>query len=203
MLDDPVSIGIFALACFAVAAASAFEPSTWKWGLRRMADRGERRFAFGRNWLRFLEHVDEGRVGHAMEAVAEMACADRLDGMRFLDVGCGSGLSSLAAHRLGAEVVARPRRRDLEAADRGGRRRGRARWWAAHPPGRHPRAGAGRGRLERAPGGRSGKTVGPNGAYRADRQIQYSVTRQRRIACLGPRFASRNDHRIRFERSLA
>jgi SAM-dependent methyltransferase len=34
-----------------------------------------------------------------------MLRVERLDGLRFLDIGSGSGLSSLAARRLGAEVV--------------------------------------------------------------------------------------------------
>ncbi|PYQ70513.1 MAG: class I SAM-dependent methyltransferase [Acidobacteria bacterium] len=46
------------------------------------------RFAFGKNWLRFLEVLDEAT----------------LRGRRFLDIGSGSGLFSLAARRLGATV---------------------------------------------------------------------------------------------------
>lgn len=66
--------------------------------------RGER-FEFGHNWARFLTVLDESRIQTAERALKEMLRVTRLDGMRFLDIGSGSGLSSLAARRLGAEVV--------------------------------------------------------------------------------------------------
>ena len=62
------------------------------------------RFAFGRNWRRFLSVVDDERVAVAQRALQGMLEMDRLDGQRFLDVGCGSGVFSLAAVRLGASV---------------------------------------------------------------------------------------------------
>jgi 2-polyprenyl-6-hydroxyphenyl methylase/3-demethylubiquinone-9 3-methyltransferase len=65
--------------------------------------RGER-FEFGRNWSRFLAVLDESRIHSAEQALQEMLDTDRLDGRRFLDIGSGSGLSSLAARRRGAIV---------------------------------------------------------------------------------------------------
>lgn len=67
--------------------------------------RGER-FEFGKNWQRFLEVLDEQRIQKATEALASMLGCTSLTGKSFLDVGSGSGLSSLAAARLGARVRA-------------------------------------------------------------------------------------------------
>lgn len=66
--------------------------------------RGDR-FEFGSNWARFLNVLDDGRIATSERALREMLRVERLDGKRLLDIGSGSGLSSLAARRLGAEVV--------------------------------------------------------------------------------------------------
>jgi 2-polyprenyl-3-methyl-5-hydroxy-6-metoxy-1,4-benzoquinol methylase len=66
--------------------------------------RAGRRFAFGANWTHFLEVLDEARIAAAETSLCTMLKATDLRGMRFLDIGCGSGLFSLAARRLGARV---------------------------------------------------------------------------------------------------
>ena len=63
------------------------------------------RFEFGENWAKFLSVVDEDRIRVAVASVQAITGRQRMDGLRFLDIGSGSGLFSLAARRLGADVV--------------------------------------------------------------------------------------------------
>ncbi|HEX2831120.1 MAG TPA: class I SAM-dependent methyltransferase [Burkholderiales bacterium] len=72
-------------------------------GHRLEVERGER-FTFGANWARFLELLDEERIASAEASLREMLEVQDLAGRRFIDVGSGSGLFSLAACRLGATV---------------------------------------------------------------------------------------------------
>ncbi len=62
------------------------------------------RFAFGENWRRFLRSVDDGRIDTATRSLQKLLGVVDLKGLRVIDVGCGSGMFSLAAHRLGARV---------------------------------------------------------------------------------------------------
>jgi 2-polyprenyl-6-hydroxyphenyl methylase/3-demethylubiquinone-9 3-methyltransferase len=65
----------------------------------------ELRFGFGGNWARFAEQIDETRIAASREALVEMLGTTDLSGKSFLDAGSGSGLSSLAAHSLGADSI--------------------------------------------------------------------------------------------------
>lgn len=99
------------------AACLRRDPSDWV-PLRRMeesaanpglsrdvrARAAEERFAFGRNWSNFLKVLSEDRIRHAELSLKRAFECDDLAGQRFLDIGSGSGLFSLAARRLGAQV---------------------------------------------------------------------------------------------------
>ena len=63
------------------------------------------RFEFGENWSRFLQCLDDDRIQKAEDSLRHMLRVETLEGKRFLDMGSGSGLFSLAARRLGASVV--------------------------------------------------------------------------------------------------
>lgn len=69
------------------------------------AEVNEVRFAFGANWQRFLELLNEDRIIAAEESLQTLSGLTDFTGKSVLDLGCGSGLFSLAAKRLGASVV--------------------------------------------------------------------------------------------------
>lgn len=62
------------------------------------------RFEFGANWQNYLRKIDEDRIREAERSLLGMLEVTTLAGARFLDIGSGSGLFSLAARRLGASV---------------------------------------------------------------------------------------------------
>jgi 2-polyprenyl-6-hydroxyphenyl methylase/3-demethylubiquinone-9 3-methyltransferase len=67
---------------------------------------GERiSFGFGANWRKFVEGLSETTIAHAEKSLIKFSGRESFRHESFLDIGCGSGLSSLAAHRLGADRV--------------------------------------------------------------------------------------------------
>ena len=64
----------------------------------------EKRFDFGKNWLNFNKKIDNKNIKAAEKSFIDMLKLDNLSNKKFLDIGSGSGLSSLVAKNLGASV---------------------------------------------------------------------------------------------------
>lgn len=63
------------------------------------------RFEFGSNWKAFLSHINEDRIRAAEQSIAELLGVGALTHAHAVDIGSGSGLSSLAFRRMGAKVL--------------------------------------------------------------------------------------------------
>jgi SAM-dependent methyltransferase len=63
-------------------------------------------FSFGQNWERYMESgLAEPAIKYAQDSFTAFTKLSNLKDFAFLDIGCGSGLSSLVAYRLGAKKV--------------------------------------------------------------------------------------------------
>lgn len=72
----------------------------------QMAEDDDIRFGFGANWADYLaKHFSEERLEIAKRHLLDFLKLDDLHGRSFLDIGCGSGLHSLAAWRAGARPI--------------------------------------------------------------------------------------------------
>ena len=64
------------------------------------------RYAFGKNWAEFIKNnFSQSVVDDSREHLADFLRLESLKGMTFLDIGCGSGLHSLAAYQMHAERI--------------------------------------------------------------------------------------------------
>jgi predicted RNA methylase len=65
----------------------------------------ESHFAFGKNWASYAARIDEARIEEVKRGLLKLIPAEEFKGKTFLDIGCGSGLSALAAARLGVDRI--------------------------------------------------------------------------------------------------
>jgi SAM-dependent methyltransferase len=65
----------------------------------------EAHFSFGKNWRNYLLFVDDAAIREAEAGLLTLIPRASLEGASFIDIGCGSGLHSLAAIRMGAGRV--------------------------------------------------------------------------------------------------
>ena len=65
----------------------------------------EARFGFGKNWLDYSRHINEERIVEAVKSLQRFFNTEGYSNKTFLDIGCGSGLFSLAALKLGFKKV--------------------------------------------------------------------------------------------------
>lgn len=67
---------------------------------------GDRHFSFGQNWSEYVRLITPERIDIAKQSLVDfLGGEDKIRGKTFIDIGCGSGLFSLAAYLLGAKQV--------------------------------------------------------------------------------------------------
>ncbi len=62
-------------------------------------------FSFGENWLKYIKDFDERGFEEAKNSLRRLLGMTTLKGKTFIDIGCGSGIFSLAAIDIGASRV--------------------------------------------------------------------------------------------------
>lgn len=71
-----------------------------------MSQNEEERFEFGKNWLDFIQkNFGQDKVDTSKSHILGFMRKNDLNGLSFLDIGCGSGLHSIAALQAGASIV--------------------------------------------------------------------------------------------------
>ncbi len=75
-------------------------------GIELMSTRNDQRFDFGKNWLDFIQkNFGQDKVEISKSHILKFMRRESLKGLTFLDIGCGSGLHSIAALQAGAKTV--------------------------------------------------------------------------------------------------
>jgi SAM-dependent methyltransferase len=81
-------------------------PSSYMRPMRIMYGDPSKKYGFGKNWRTFLEkNFSEEHLLEAEKSLQSLLEGENPVGKSFMDIGCGSGLFSLAAWRLGVSQV--------------------------------------------------------------------------------------------------
>lgn len=68
--------------------------------------KSKKHFSFGKNWQNFISSLTEEKIGNARKLIVDfLGGEDAIRGKTFVDIGCGSGLFSHVAYKLGAARV--------------------------------------------------------------------------------------------------
>ena len=70
-----------------------------------MSKKIKHKFEFGENWKYFLREISNHNINYSKKALVKFTKIKSFKNKNFIDIGCGSGLSSLAAMKLGANVL--------------------------------------------------------------------------------------------------
>lgn len=63
-------------------------------------------FSFGKNWKKYIKYAyNKEKLSQAENSIKGFIGLDNFNGLTFLDIGCGSGIFSLVAYRMGASKV--------------------------------------------------------------------------------------------------
>ncbi len=62
-------------------------------------------FEFGKNWADYSKNIGDTEINDARHELGRLLATESLQGKPFLDIGCGSGIHSLAALQMGAATV--------------------------------------------------------------------------------------------------
>lgn len=66
----------------------------------------DKRFEFGKNWRQYIDkHYSQEAVAVSKTRILEFMKRSDLRGLKVIDIGCGSGIHSMAMHQAGAESI--------------------------------------------------------------------------------------------------
>jgi len=103
------SFGMSELYCYTPHNASAPYPGIGR-GTGHLEHRSTMKpekvkFSFGKNWRNYARHINAKTLNAATHSLARLLGTWDLGGKTFLDAGCRSGLTAVAALKMGAERV--------------------------------------------------------------------------------------------------